>query len=155
MSHSFAVRQSGAVLLVALIMVVVFTLLAVSGVNSSIASLRVAGNMQAQTEVSVAAQRAIEQVVDQVSNFQYPTDTVPPSQTLIVSSAGIDYEVRVQLQCLGSAPVAGYSASFAASAPKDSYWDIRADAIDRRSGATAVVHQGVRVTLSPGQICPT
>jgi len=151
----FAARQRGTVLLVALIMVVVFTLLAVSGVNSSVASLRIAGNMQSQTEVTAAAQRAIEQVVDQVANFQYLADTPPASQTLTISSAGVDYQVNVGLQCLGSAPVAGYSAAFAASAPKESFWDIRADAVDPRSGATAVLHQGVRVVLSPGQLCPT
>jgi Tfp pilus assembly protein PilX len=148
-------RQRGAVLFVALIMLVVFTLLAVSGVNSSVASLRVAGNTQSQTEVSAAAQLALEQVVDQVSNFQHPTDTPPPAQSISVSIAGLTYPVNVTLHCLGSAPVAGYSASFAASAPSESYWDIRASASDPRSGGSAVVHQGVKVTLSPGQLCPT
>lgn len=147
--------QKGAVLLVALIMLVVFTLLAVSGVNSSMTSLRIAGNMQSQTEVAAAAQRALEQVLDQVSNFQYASDSVPPTQTLTISSAGLDYPVTVTLQCLGTRPVAGYSASFAASAPAESYWDVQASAQDPRSGATAVAHQGVRVTLSPGQVCPT
>jgi hypothetical protein len=148
-------RQRGAVLFVALIMLVVFTLLAVSGVNSSVASLRVAGNTQAQTEVSAAAQLALEQVVDQVTNFQHIADTPPPMQSINVSIAGLSYPVTVTLHCLGSAPVAGYSASFAASAPTESYWDIRASANDPRSGGGAVVHQGVKVTLSPGQVCPT
>ena len=81
-------NQKGAVLLVALIMLVVFTLLALSGVNSSTASLRIAGNMQAQTEVGAAAQRALEQVLDQASNFQYASDSPPPSQLLTISSGG-------------------------------------------------------------------
>lgn len=148
-------RQQGAVLLVALIMLVVFTLLALSGVTSSVASLRIAGNMQSQTEVSAVAQRALEQVLDQAANFDYIADTIPPTQTLTVTSAGIDYNVTVTLQCLGMQPVPGYSASFAASAPQNSFWDLRATASDPRSGASAVAHQGVRVTLSPGQICPT
>jgi Tfp pilus assembly protein PilX len=148
-------NQKGAVLLVALIMLVVFTLMALSGVNSSTASLRIAGNMQAQTEVGAAAQRALEQVLDQASNFQYASDSVPPTQTLTISSAGWDYEVTVTLQCLGARPVAGYSAAFAASAPSESFWDVRATALDPRSGATAVAHQGVRVTLNPDQVCPT
>ena len=146
--------QKGAVLLVALIMLVVFTLLALSGVNSSTASLRIAGNLQSQTEVTAAAQRALEQVLDQASNFQYTTDTPPPTQSLTVSSGGIDYEVTVTLECLGAQPVPGYSAAFAASAPSESFWDVRASALDPRSGALAVAHQGVRVTLSPGQVCP-
>jgi Tfp pilus assembly protein PilX len=148
-------NQKGAVLLVALIMLVVFTLLAVSGVNSSMTSLRIAGNMQSQTEVGAAAQRALEQVLDQVTNFQYASDSAPPSQALTISSAGVDYPVTVTLQCLGARPVAGYSASFAASAPSESFWDVQASALDPRTGATAVAHQGVRVTLSPGQVCPT
>jgi len=148
-------RQRGAVLFVALIMLVVFTLLAVSGVNSSIASLRVAGNAQSQTEVSAAAQLALERVVDQVGNFQYVSDDPPPTQSLTVTIAGLDYPVTVTLHCLGAAPVAGYSAAFAASAPTESYWDIRASAADPRSAGAAVVHQGVKVRLSPGQLCPT
>ena len=148
-------RQRGAVLFVALIMLVVFTLIAVSGVSSSIAGLRVVGNVQSQTEVTAAAQLALEQVVDEVGNFQYPTDTPPPTQSVTVSIAGLSYPVTVTLHCLGSAPVAGYSASFAASAPSESYWDIRATASDPRSGGKTVVHQGVKVTLSPGQVCPT
>jgi Tfp pilus assembly protein PilE len=148
-------NQKGAVLLVALIMLVVFTLLALSGVNSSTASLRIAGSMQAQTEVGAVAQRALEQVLDQASNFQYASDSPPPSQVVTISSGGIDYQVTVVLQCLGAQPVPGYSASFAASAPSESFWDVRATALDPRSGATQVAHQGVRVTLSPGQVCPT
>ena len=148
-------RQHGAVLFVALIMLVVFTLLAVSGVNSSIASLRVAGNAQSLAEVNAAAQLALERVVDDVTHFQYATDTPPPTQSMTVTVAGLNYPVTVTLQCLGKAPVAGYSASFAASAPSQSYWDIRASASDPRSGGAAVVHQGVRVTLAPGQVCPT
>ena len=78
-------NQKGAVLLVALIMLVVFTLLALSGVNSSTASLRIAGSMQAQTEVGAVAQRALEQVLDQASNFQYASDSPPPSQVVTIS----------------------------------------------------------------------
>jgi len=142
-------------MLVALIMLVVFTLMALSGVNSSTASLRIAGNMQSQTEVGAVAQRALEQVLDQTANFQYVSDTPPPSQAITVSSGGIDYEVTVVLQCLGTRPVPGYSAAFAASAPRESFWDVRATALDPRSVATQAAHQGVRVTLSPGQVCPT
>ena len=117
------VNQRGAALLVALIMLVVFTLLALSSVNSSTASLRIAGNMQAQTEVGAAAQRALEEVLDQASNFQYASDSAPPPQVITVSSGGIDYEVTVVLQCLGAQPVAGYSASFAASLYEStSFW---------------------------------
>jgi hypothetical protein len=140
---------------VALVMLVLFTLLAIAGVNSSMGSLRIAGNMQAQTEVGAAAQRALEQVLDQVANFQYASDSVPPDRTLTVSSAGVDFQVTVTLQCLGATPVPGYSAAFAASAPSESYWEVRASARDPRTGASAVAHQGLRVILSPGQVCPT
>ena len=119
---------------VALVMLVLFTLLAIAGVNSSMGSLRIAGNMQSQTEVGAAAQRALEQVLDQVANFQYASDSVPPDQTLTVSSAGVDFQVTVTLQCLGATPVPGYSAAFAASAPSESYWEVRASALRRACG---------------------
>ncbi len=147
-------RQRGAVLFVALIMLVIFTLLAVSGVSGTLSSLRVAGNAQSQAEAASAAQLAIERVVDNVANFQYQTKDKLPSQVINVNVGAIAYPVTVTLQCLGAAPVAGYSASFAASAPSDSYWELAATAVDAVTGATVVVHQGLKVTLSPGQMCP-
>ena len=146
--------QRGATLFVALIMLVVFTLLAVSGVSTSMVSLRVVGNAQSQTEASAAAQLAIERVVDQVTNFQHTSTDLLPEQEIEVSIGGVSYTVAVTLQCLAAAPMPGYSASFAASAPAESYWDITATASAPSSSAPAVVHQGLRVTLSPGEVCP-
>ncbi len=140
--------------MVALIMLVIFTLLAVSGITATNSGLRIAGNSQLQGEVNAAAELAIEQVINQVANFQYASAAAPPAQTVTVPVGGVQYTASVTLRCLGTAPVPGYSASFSGSAPNDSYWDVQAAVTDPRSGATTTVHQGMRVILMPGQVCP-
>ena len=57
------VRQRGNTLLIVLILLVVFSLFAVSAFNSSNTNLKVIGNMQARTEGASAAQLAIEQTI--------------------------------------------------------------------------------------------
>ena len=67
-------RQTGATLLVGMIMLVVLTLLVVFAIRSSNTGLQVAGNMQAQIEATGAAQQAIEQIVE-----QFKLDTLNPA----------------------------------------------------------------------------
>lgn len=55
--------QRGATLLVALIMLVLLTLFAISALRTSTTNLKVVGNMQARTEALNAAQQAIENVI--------------------------------------------------------------------------------------------
>ena len=50
--------------------------------------------------------------------------------------------------------VDGYSVDFAESAPKDSYWDIKAVVTDTRTGAAATLHQGAKVRLDSTATCP-
>ena len=68
-------RQSGATLITALIMLIVLTLLVVSGIRSSNTNLRIAGNVQMQAEASAAAQQAIERVISS-ANFDISPQTV-------------------------------------------------------------------------------
>jgi Tfp pilus assembly protein PilX len=56
-------RQRGAVLLIGLIMLVLLTLFAISALNTSTTGLKMAGNMQARSEATNAAQDAIEAVI--------------------------------------------------------------------------------------------
>ena len=55
-------RQSGATLIVALIMLIMMTVLAVSAINLSTINLKIVGNMQSQKAMDAAAQDAIEQI---------------------------------------------------------------------------------------------
>ena len=56
-------RQAGLTLVVALVMLVVLTLLVVSAIRFANINLRIAGNVQEQTESIAAAQVAVESTV--------------------------------------------------------------------------------------------
>ena len=138
--------QHGATLITALIMLVVMTLLAVSGIRSSSTNLRIAGNMQMQEEASAAAQQAIEEVL---SNSDFTKDQ-PPNKTI-----GLYTVEFLQPVCLSSKPVSPTEDTL----PEDcrgsivtcswTSWEISAIAIDNNSGARAHIYQGVSVLAGP------
>ena len=139
-------RQCGVSLLLSLIMLVVLTLLVVSAVRMSNSNLKTVGNMQFKNEAVAAAQQAIEQqVMGDVSNFYTPVDQP-------ISVNGYTGTIFAPV-CLKIVLVSGYSADFAASAPKDTYWDIKAVVTDTRTGASATLHQGVKVRMDSTATC--
>jgi len=146
-------RQQGATLLVGLIMLVVLTLLVVSGIRTSNANLKIVGNVQARDEAAAQAQRALEDMLSDVNNFYTPVQ-----KNLSVDADGdgsAEYTVVVSAPvCLKLVTVDGYSVDFADSAPKDSYWDIAVQVTDTRTGASATAHQGVKVRLDSTANCP-
>ncbi len=68
--------QRGATLLVALIMLVLLTLFAVSALNTSSTNLKVVGNMQARSEAFNASQQAIETVISSPLFLTNPANAV-------------------------------------------------------------------------------
>lgn len=146
-------RQRGATLMVGLVMLVVLTLLVVSAMRSSTVNLRIAGNMQAKAEAAAAAQQAVEQVVSSSAIFY-----TPAGQTITVdidNDGDTDYTVQIEAPtCLKMTAASGYSALFAASAPQDSNWDVKSTVTDTRTGAQVVLHQGIKVRLAAGSLCP-
>ncbi|MBI2312008.1 MAG: hypothetical protein HYU77_05840 [Betaproteobacteria bacterium] len=147
-------RQTGATLLITLIMLVVLTLFVLSALNISGLNLRIAGNMQMRSEAQAAAQAAIESVLSSVTGFTAGTAT-----TQTVTVAGKNYSVSLDAPaCLSIKAAPGYSALFqiggVSSAPQDTTWDVRAEVSDTTTGAKVVVHQGVRIRLPAGATCP-
>ena len=71
-------RQDGATLIVALIMLILLTMLGLSSVNLGNSNLQVVGNMQHRNEVINAAQSRIETVI---SGNDFSLGTVPTSVT--------------------------------------------------------------------------
>ena len=69
--------QRGATLIIALIMLVLLTLFAVSSFNTANTNLKVVGNMQQKTEALNAAQQAIETVVSTPQFIANPANAVP------------------------------------------------------------------------------
>lgn len=168
-------KQRGATLLVALVMLIVLTLLVVSGIRSSTTNLRIVGNMQMQEEAIAAAQQATEQIIS--SNF-----TAAPTATAIsvdINQDGTtDYTANVALpSCLGSKPIknneadippecissgtAGNTGLFFASGVQITgtswcyaqQWEVVTTVQDTRTGATATLHQGVSMKVPVGTAC--
>ncbi|HUP29610.1 MAG TPA: PilX N-terminal domain-containing pilus assembly protein [Usitatibacter sp.] len=69
-------RQQGATLMIALIMLIMLTLFAVSAMNTSTTNLRVVGNMQAQAEALASSQSAIEAVISTTAFTTTPANAI-------------------------------------------------------------------------------
>ena len=135
--------QSGATLITALIMLIVLTLLVVSGIRSSNTNLRIVGNMQMQEEAVAAAQQAIERVLSS-SVFELPTPSAQTVGSYTVTFGPLtclSFRQTVKTDpnlpdiCKGSA---GLASCYWTT------WDITATAVDASTGAKAEIHQGVR-----------
>lgn len=70
-------RQRGATLVIALIMLTLLTLFAVSSMNTANTNLRVVGNMQSSSEALNASQQAIEVVISSPQFISNPSNAVP------------------------------------------------------------------------------
>ena len=70
-------RQRGATLIIALIMLVLLTLFAVSSLNTANTNLRVVGNMQAKNEAINFAQEAIEKTISTTQFIANPANAIP------------------------------------------------------------------------------
>jgi len=69
--------QRGATLLVALIMLVLLTMFAISSLNTANTNLKIVGNMQAKSEATNVAQEAIETVLSTTQFIATPANAVP------------------------------------------------------------------------------
>ena len=69
-------RESGATLMVTLIMLIMLTLFAISAMNTSLMNLRMTGNMQARTEALDATQRIIETAISTTRFIEFPADVI-------------------------------------------------------------------------------
>ena len=157
--------QRGTTLLIALIFLVILTLFAVSGMNTGVINLRTANNAQLILEAESAAQAQIEALLNSVT--PYVTGVLGTATTTYASATGTVYPsdatcggsapcFRVTTQppiCLSIVPAPGYSYEFAASAPKDTVWQVSAEAQDGTFGAKASSRQGVKIRLPVNAVC--
>lgn len=154
--------QSGATLVVALIMLALITLLVVNAFTLSSSNMKAVGNMQMRDESIAAANQAIELVVS--SAF---TDA-PVAQEVNVDinkDGNTDYTVAVSLpKCVRATEVPNPDKcdeehpELCAANDWHTDWDLEAKVADGASGAAATIHQGVRVKLTSSQkasVCAT
>lgn len=141
--------QSGATLIIGLVMLVLITLMVLSAFNMSSSNLKSVGNMQVHNEAIAAANAAIESVLS--------TSVVSTTTSVSIGGAdGREYDVVIAVSpCLSVSP-AGTGALSSLSLPvamtSSSSWnvaqDMRATVTDSITGAVVSVHQGVLVLLS-------
>ncbi|MEJ1297165.1 MAG: hypothetical protein RNU03_05045 [Candidatus Sedimenticola sp. (ex Thyasira tokunagai)] len=137
-------KERGFVLVVALVMLAMMTLFAVTAINETAVDLKIVGNMQAQMRVDEAAQQAIEEKLSSSAAFETPISSsgTYSGQTVSVT----------QPDCLRESPASGYSALWSI-APQDTEWAISATAIDSVTGAQVTIKQGVKILMTSGS-CP-
>jgi type IV pilus assembly protein PilX len=86
-------RQQGAALIVGLLLLVVITILAVSGMNTATTELAMARNNQTYENVFQAAETGLENALAQdVFSIGGPVVITPPAQPYVVVTATILYE---------------------------------------------------------------
>lgn len=166
-------KEAGSTLLISMIMLVVLTLLVVFSIRSGNTNLRIAGNMQSQTEASSATQQVIEQVIEQIKVTEN-LGTIP-AQTVAVATGGVTYTVNVEPlnKCLVEVPVLSTALDFKKandvpcfegidpdpiigadgkpipklSACKTQQWNIQAGVTDGTSGTKVSQVQGITIRV--------
>ena len=172
-------HQRGITLVVGLIMLIVLTLLVVSAVRFSSTNLRIAGNMQVQTEAAAAAQQGIEKILsadftaapvaanididlnnDGIKDFTavIPTPVCNNTQPLTGADGNPNVAEDQPLFSSGSSENSGIIDSKGNSAGGTAYilkqkWDVQARVTDTKSGAELTQHQGVAVRVPAGTSC--
>jgi Tfp pilus assembly protein PilX len=157
----FSYSQSGATLIVGLIMLVLITLIVLSAFTFSSSNFQSVANMQMREEALAAANLAIEQVI--ASPFT-DAPTVQEINVDINKDDVIDYVVVVAAPTCIKALIAsaagntqmGFNTGGAGST-WNTEWDINSRVTDAASGASVQIREGVRVRLSEAQknlVCP-
>lgn len=116
-SHPTAGRQQGAALVVGLILLLVLTILAVSGVFTSTMELRMVRNTQTQERAFQAAEVAVE---DALANPVLSTSAVFTQATTAVPS-GYGDTYSYQLQFVGQTPLGTGMTGFSIGSAFQSY----------------------------------
>ena len=147
-------RQRGIVLVIALMLLIMITLFAVTAIRSSTTELSIVGNVQLQSELSAAAQEGIETRINSMTDF----NNVAIGQsvaTASLSTQGGRYTVAVSApKCIKAARISGNSLTNSNMTMSDiTYWEVDATVVDASSGATASVTQGVKTRMPTGS-CP-
>ena len=137
-------RQSGFVLVMALMFLVILTIIGIAAVNGTSSVFRAVGNMQSRNFAVSLAQAAIEQYISSSAVFYSPAATVIPVQGQNVSVTAP--------QCAGAATADGYDLNSPVS-PDDTRWELGASVTDSVTGANVSIRQGVKMIMKKGAGC--
>lgn len=173
-------RQSGMTLVIALVMLVVLTLLVISAIRFGNINLRIAGNVQNETEAAAAAQVAVESTIATMAASPNISSIVA-QPAVSISTGGKTYRVSVTAPgCVFNKPVntdtldptkaadrvcfegsdqdklvtASGTLTATPSACKDQQWEVTAAVADGDSGANVTMLQGASVRVGAQVVCP-
>lgn len=136
--------QSGATLVITLIMLVLLTLFAVSAVGLSASTAKVVGNMQAKKSTDAMAQRVVDQVLSEGLFGDKRNVPVVPAWR----PAGITIEVTVR-HCKAFTP------TILDPQTGTAIWEFDVCVKDSFTSSKSYIRQGVGVkTMSAGTPCP-
>ena len=141
-------NQRGISLVMALVMLVVLTLTAISSTSSVNSSIRIAGNMVSQDEALTATMMAIDVQLGKLSAFTTAVDRTV--EVDVNRDDKIDYRIKVYAPvCYSTTPIEGdsYLLVAAGSTMSKTYWHVRAEVTSADTGAIATVKQGIRINL--------
>ena len=171
-------EQHGSTLIVALIMLMLLTLMAISAMNSTTLSIQVVGNAQFREEANAAAQQGIESIISNnftvnpaastvavvfgAATYTAAVSTPACISSLELTNADLDATNANDVPCFssGAATNTGIMISgVGATSTGQSWcyqqkWDIQATVADSNTGANTTVHQGVALRVPAGTACP-
>ena len=144
-NSSIGSRQDGAALIIGLILLLVLTILAISGVMTSTLELRMVGNSQLQERAFQAAEVAVE---DALANPVLST-SAPFSQATIANPNSPDDSYAYQLQYVGETPVGTGMTGFSIGTAFTSY-HFQVDATGNAPGNALAQHVQSFYVVGPG-----
>jgi Tfp pilus assembly protein PilV len=172
MTHRSARTQAGATLIIALVMLVAMSMLAIWGYHSSTANMRIVGNTQARVETQAAAEAAIEKVLStsgfkddpaataqstvdvKVNGTTYTAHFAKPTcyKAKVIKQTELDVDAASDAQCIkGSSQGGPMSDDDAGTAGNSlcstSEWQVGATVTDPATGASETVNEGVAVRV--------
>lgn len=153
--HVFS-KQSGATLVVGLIMLVAITLMVISAFSLSGGNLKAVGNMQFRNEAIAAANMAIEQTINinpvTINPANYPTtvdiDIDQDNTTDYIVSIRAPLCVKAVLAPVNFSALSGVNSSVTNSSDYLTLWEIEATAQNQATGALIVAKQGINKQLT-------
>src|SRR5262245_52416489 len=137
-------RERGAVLFITLILLVAVMLLGVMMSGLARSNLQIVRNNQSEQQRIAVAQRAVEQVLNNVNNFTLPTASITVADT-----GGMQVMVSARAG-LRSVAATGYSAVSGSMPPIDTVWSFTVTVSDPMTGGSTVMTQGARIRMLGG-----
>ena len=137
-------RERGAVLFITLILLAAVMLLGVIMSGLARTNFQIVRNTQPEQQRVAVAQRAVEQVLNDVNNFTSPTASITVADT-----GGMQVMVSDRA-CLRSVAATGYSAVAGSMPPIDTVWNFTVTVSDPMTGGSTVMTQGARIRMLTG-----